>query len=290
MQEPLPLGIAAGVYKKASDIPIELLDTVTFVTPGSFTNSYNHGNRDLPVTELYDPETEASKNAKGLPNDGLPHFWETEIDALIDLFDGHLAELRPSLSPRKEGELGHMRAFLMENERWRQIDEIEVNLACPNHRDADGLHPVLARDPQAVNDRLKEWGGYPGDWAVKIAPDTPESVLGELVDVIATFTPTRIVSANTRLSDGELAGKRLSVEKGGQGGKPLLEAGLQQIGILSRLLQPHGIKLDACGGITNAEAARRYQEQGADRGQMATVPYFLGPKAVANIIASQHFG
>jgi len=284
----MQLGIAAGVYKAASEIPSRLLDSVAFVTMGSFTSSFNKGNRELPVTELYDPNTENSVNAKGLPNNGLPDFWKQEIDTLVELFINKYAKLRISISPRTTGELAEMRSFLLKNERWKRIDEIEVNLACPNHRDDDGLHPVLAHDPQAVNDRLKEWSGYPGHWAVKIAPDTPESDLFNLVNVLSAFKPNRVVSANTRLSDGELAGQKMSVPKGGLGGSVLLEAGLEQATILCRLLKPYGIALDACGGITSAEAAQKYHQCGATRGHMATIPYFVGADATARIVTQFH--
>ncbi len=289
---PLPLGIAAGVYKTANDCPVELLDTTSSVTFGSFTSTYNEGNRKLPVTELFDENRLNSLNAKGLPNDGLPAFWENELPSLIKMFASKQARLRVSISPRESGELGQTRAFLTENNRWKQVDEIEVNLACPNHRTGEeGLHPVLARDPQAVNDRLKEWSGYPGKWSVKIAPDTPEPELFQLVQILMAFKPNAIVSANTRLNENDepLAGQRMSVQKGGFGGAQLLEAGVEQMKLLRRMVpQTSDIRLIACGGITDAASAEAYRQAGADEGQMATIPYFQGPKAVQQIIQDQY--
>ncbi|MEZ4200271.1 MAG: hypothetical protein R3B69_01540 [Candidatus Paceibacterota bacterium] len=102
MTNPLPLGIAAGVYKTTAEVPVKLLDTVASVTLGSFTNEYNHGNRDLAddQTELFDRDM-VSINAKGLPNQGLPAFLKEELStACRRCFRGKQARLRLSLAPR----------------------------------------------------------------------------------------------------------------------------------------------------------------------------------------------
>ncbi|MCA9325789.1 hypothetical protein KDA23_07085, partial [Candidatus Saccharibacteria bacterium] len=71
-------------------------------------------------------------------------------------------------------------------------------------------------------------------------------------------------------------------------GTHLLEGSCQQMAFLKKLCLKNAIRLVGCGGITDATAATRQQKAGADEGQMATVPYFRGDKAVQQIIQEQY--
>lgn len=290
----LLLGIGAGIYKTARDTPDTLLDTVSSVTYGSFCSTSNEGNANIPTekTEIFDPDTMTSLNAKGLPNQGLEPFLRDEIPIIVQQFQGKLAQIRVSISPRKEGELQDMVKLI---HKYGVQDSIilEVNLACPNHRTEGGnLSPILARDPDAVNERLKEMSAYTGRWEFKVSPDSDYMLLNRLVWSAKDYGASGIVAGNTRPGDGTLAGKKLhpDVKGGGLGGAVLLSSTLTQVRQLQQLIQSNGadIVVRACGGATDAQAVRSINQYQPAEIQAVTVPYFLGPKAMAQLVVDSH--
>ena len=290
----LLIGIGAGIYKTAASTPDGLLDTVSSITYGSFCSTDNVGNARIPTekTEIFDLESLTSLNAKGLPNQGLEPFLRDELPQIIQMFKGKLAKIRISVSPRKEGELRDMVKLILQY-GFQDLIILEVNLACPNHRtEEDGLSPILARDPNAVNERLKEMSGYSGPWEFKISPDSDYTLLNRLIWSAKDYGASGIVASNTRPGDGTLAGKKLhqDVGGGGLGGAILLPSTLTQVRQLQQLIQGTSADLvvRACGGATNAQAVNSINEYQPAEIQAVTVPYFLGAKAMAQPVMDSH--
>lgn len=280
------IGIAAGMIKEANHVPTELLDTVSHVTVGSYTLHPREGNPE--PTTYYDEEKAFMLNAIGLKNVGLKAFIENELSTLCSLFANRLAHLRVSLAPTKAGELAEMCELLNYYKVDELIDELEINGACPNHRSGDTLHPVLARDPIAVEALLMEASNYRGAKAFKIAPQTDHETLGRIVELCVASDITTLVSGNTLLHTSEVYGKqRLSVPMGGLSGRLLFGYTIRQLELLRSIIDNSGSKLRliGCGGVLDEEGAEHLIDHvGADELQVATLYWNHGPKAVSELI------
>lgn len=271
------IGIAAGIIKHARHVDARLPALVNHITFGSYTPQKHEGNRQ--PTYFFNPETESSINAVGLSNEGIAAFMHYELPELIHLGTSGCT-IRVSLAPREQGELREMLDFMRSERLTPYIQEIEVNAACPNHRnDAGKLHDVLACDPVALENLMSEVGKKPpAKMAIKIAPDMKEGQLSHVVELAQKFNFTSIVSGNARRGSSVIGGvQRLSVESGGIGGSLLFKDSLEQVRILRRLLDASlsgkNIRLIGCGGIMNGMNIRSYLNAGADLIQIAT--YFM---------------
>lgn len=288
-----PLGIAAGMIKQLSHVPKGLEQLVDHITFGSFTLKPRDGNKE-PVY-WFDEERQASINAVGLKNQGLPAFLDemvTHEAQFRELIDAG-CKIRLSLAPLVAGELIEMVKILYaykEIVSWL-IHEVESNAACPNHRSDGGkLHDVLAHDPIALKALMKEGSLYTGRKAIKIAPYmNPESLFKCVVNA-TMFGFDTIVSGNTLKQSSIIGGvQRLSVDQGGMAGTPLLKSGVEQVSYLkaltNRIVETQRPNITGCGGIMNAPSARKYLDAGADTGQVATYYMQYGVNGVRDLVS-----
>lgn len=290
------IGIAAGIIRLVSNVPAGLGGLVEHITFGSYTLDPEVGNKE-PVY-YYDEESRTSYNSVGLKNDGLREFIEKELIGKRDEFLKLKAQgcrIRISLAPRKTGDLAKMVAVV--NEYWTKIgdivDEIEVNAACPNHRDESGsLHPVLAKDPEALKVLMREGRDLLCPKAIKIAPDTDRGCLRTCVNLAIELGYSTIVSANTRLtntprdSHGNL---HLSRDKCGKGGAPLLEGAVKQVLILCEMIRETDTHLPkpqviGCGGVMGESDAELHIGAGATIAQTATYYMQFRDKGVRDLV------
>jgi dihydroorotate dehydrogenase len=285
-----PIGIAAGIIKSARDVGAGLPFLVDHITFGSYTLEKREGN--LEPVYWFDPVTRMSMNAVGLANEGIEHFLAEELFPVYRVrYAG--CKMRISLAPLKAGDLASMiailRAYGFPNEH---LEEIEVNAACPNHRDDDGnLHEVLAHDPIALEALMAEAEAYDGPKAIKLAPCMTLEHLENAVHLARKYRFTSIVSGNTIPMDARVGGtKRLSVPRGGMAGAPLFDYALLQIETLKQMVSrvtPHGekrIRLIASGGILNTDNARRFSIAGADMLQVATYYMEYGENGIRDLV------
>ncbi len=281
-----PVCIAAGMIKEATHIEPGLSDLVQMIMFGSFTLEAREGNKE-PVF-WYDDRTNTSINAVGLKNKGLRHFLDIELPKIALPLQGTECKIGVSLAPLKSGDTGKMLEMIKMCQHKHLIDRVEINAACPNHRDGKQLHPVLAHDPVAIRQLLEEL--HPDDLlhTLKIAPDTSEEVLGEIVSLCSDFDISAIVSGNTRRSSSMIDGEqRLSVDQGGLAGLQLLESAVAQVKTLRRLVDLTEYRKPAiigCGGIMSAPALSEYQKAGADEVQIATLFYQFGVDAIQDLL------
>lgn len=293
---PRLVGIAAGIIKQMSHVPVALGYLVEHITFGSFTLEPCDGNKE-PVY-YFDGSFLTSYNAVGLKNMGLREFIRHE---LIDKRHEFLrlkaqgCRVRISLAPRNRGDLAKMVAII--DYYWEMIcdivDEIEVNGACPNHRDESGrLHAVLAKDPVALETLMAEGSGLPGSKSIKIAPNTEEACLAQCVILAHRYGFRRIVSGNTQLTDTPSHDGRLCLTSPtcGKAGAPLLDDAVEQVkllkGIIAKtLVDDLKIEVIGCGGIMSGADARRHLDAGAEVVQVATYFMEYGPGGVRDLVA-----
>lgn len=280
-----PIGIAAGLIKKASHVPKGLQEYVNHITFGSFTLEAREGNKE--PTYWFNQETQSSINAIGLKNDGIEQFMREEMEQILRIKHAD-CRYRISIAPLKTGDAGHMLEYI--HTMSGDIFEVEINAACPNHRSEGGLHPVLAHDPEALGILMAEAQDFPGIKAIKIAPRMSNESLRSVVELVQQCKFGAIVSGNTLLSDSTIGGiQRLSVPKGGMGGAILLEDSIQQVMMLraicdgKKIMSPE-LTLIGCGGIMTEHDVRRFLKADADGGvQVATYFNEFGIKGIRDL-------
>jgi dihydroorotate dehydrogenase len=291
------IGIAAGIIKQMSHVPDGLGHLVDHITFGSFTLEPCDGNKE-PVY-FFDSVFRTSYNAVGLKNMGLREFIRNELIGRRSEFLKLKAQgchVRISLAPRRSGDLTKMVLIIIKY--WEMIsdivDEIEVNGACPNHRDESGcLHAVLAKDPVALETLMAEGSDLPGSKSIKIAPNTEEACLAQCVNLAHRYVFRRIVSGNTQLTDTPNHDGRLCLTSPtcGKAGAPLLDDAVEQVkvlkGIIAKtLVDDLKIVVIGCGGIMGGADARRHLDAGADVVQVATYFMEYGYVGVRDLVAS----
>jgi dihydroorotate dehydrogenase len=271
-------GIGAGMLKTADEIRAELLDTIPIVTLGSFTAEIRAGNPE--PNYFWDESTQTGLNAIGLKNPSLETVLQTESRALREKFSCKLAKCELSLAPTGKGTLKHMISVLNRNIGVFPIHRVEINAACPNHRSGDGvIHSVLAHDPIAVGELLEEARDCPYAISLKIAPDTTERTLLEIVKLCEKHSVVSIVSGNTQGTEAVWNGKPvLSVPRAGRSGKPLFETALKQVKTLSHIIGMRNspIQISAMGGIFEVIDVSKMRYAGASDVRVASLFYFGG--------------
>lgn len=293
------VGIAAGLIKSIGHVPNGLAGLVDHITFGSFTLPPRDGNKE--PTYYFNPVSCASYNAVGLKNMSLLTFIVEQLigkrHAFLEL-KAQGCKTRISLAPLKTGDLKEMLRILLEY--WFQIfdliDEIEVNGACPNHRDEGGrLHDVLSKDPIALELLMMEGVDCPCSKTIKIAPNTTYECLETTVRLSIAYGYSTIVSGNTLLSDTPIDTKgrqHISVPKCGMAGAPLLERALKQASTLSQIIstksETHVLpSIIGCGGIMSASDARYYLAvERCTTVQIATYYMEYGVRGVQDLVAS----
>jgi dihydroorotate dehydrogenase len=269
------IGLGAGVLKNESDLTDDLLACpAAFLTFGSYTLLERAGNKD--PTYYFDEATQTSYNAIGLKNPGVAVAADI-IPAISKRVHKAKKRFRLSLAPTAPGHLHKMLQQTAIMPLRRLVDQYEFNAACPNHNEGKHLHEVLSRDPKALRGLLEETKGFALEArqkALKIAPDTDEEMLRRTIDLCIEFGIGSIVSGNThKVGTPFIGGKpMISVPFCGQGGTALLESSIKQMKLLAKIRKERKapIKLVACGGISTGEHVRRYEDAGADEGQVAT--------------------
>jgi dihydroorotate dehydrogenase len=271
------VGIAAGMLKNESDFDKKAMASVASLAVGSFTLLQRGGNKE--PTSFWDEESQTGFNAIGLRNQSLAVFLAEEAPLLRKLFNETRTQVDVSLAPTEKDELREMCRILKQNQHALPVRFAEVNAACPNHRKGENLQPVLAYDPEAVDELLMELKDCPYAVSLKIAPDTPAGILFEIVKLCIKYDVKEIVSGNTRGSEAIWKDKPvLSVPRGGKSGKPLFEDAVEQVAILKTIIdeQHSDIKVRGIGGIFTTEDIAIMRNVGADSVSVASLFYFGG--------------
>ncbi len=287
-KEIFDVGIAAGMLKKASDFNRRALSSIASTALGSFTLLSRQGNPE--PNSYWDAASKTGFNAIGLRNQSLTTFFEEDAPLLRKLFAETGAQADISLAPTESGELKRMCQVLRQQPRILPIRLVEVNAACPNHRKGENLQPILAYDPVALDALLMEAKDCPFSISLKIAPDTNEATLFEIVQLCVKYGVSEIVSGNTRRTEAVWNGKSvLSVPYGGLSGAPLFDNAVEQVATLKAMIEAQRslIKVRGIGGIFTPEDIAIMRNAGADSVSVASLFYFGGGwDAVADLSTS----
>lgn len=279
----LPVGLAAGMVKTYNQLPRKLIGFVDHITFGSFTLDPKTGNKE--PTYWFDEETDNSINAVGLTNQGLQKFLDEDLPFIVELMRDSETKIHISLAPAIGGDLRKMVAMINASPYRDLIAKIEINAACPNHRNEDGvLHKVLAHDLVAVEKLMQETTGLERPKMIKVSPKMEPSIIGEYPALCSEFGFTGIVSGNTLPGSSHIKGKkRLSVDTGGLAGEILRKDCINQVATIAYFCKKAGIEIIACGGISTGLTVERNLASGASVCQLATAWMQHGERAFQSI-------
>ena len=288
MDMPIPIGIAAGVNKKATHFHSPLLQLVAHVTYGSYTLTFEPGNPE-PNADFSD-KTGAGGNCIKLRNDGLAWLLATELHQLEELHANSDAALGISFAPRETGEVRTIceRVATHIAEYDTTVNYWEFNGSCPNHQARSDI-AILSQDVDALGTFLAESEALQANKALKIAPRTATETLRATVELCGEHGFSMLVSGNTfkgRFTDYGL--KPLHVEEGGISGRPLFEYARKQADVLRDLIDRYNprLHLRVGGGIQTVEDVMLMKETGADSLEVASLLYFKNASVIRNLITS----
>ncbi len=279
-----PVGLAAGLDKDG--VAIAGLASVGFgflevgtVTPGPQSGS--------PKPRLFRLQKErALINRMGFNNLGMDHLAE-RIEAV-----------RPSLPDACP--LGVNIGMNRDTSADRAVDDyarcakrvaecadyVTVNVSSPNTpglRDLqriDALVPLLTRVRECLD---ASSAGTP--LLVKVSPDLAGEDLDALAKVLKPSGADGVIATNTTVTRPGSLVSRERAEQGGLSGEPLFEKSLQSVKRLAAHLQ--GLPLIACGGVHDANSARKMLDAGASLVQIYTGFIYQGPQLIRDITNAQ---
>lgn len=276
---PNPVGLAAGMDKNASALPIWAALGFGFAEIGSVTAHAQAGNPQPRMFRL--PADEAIINRMGFNNHGSSLVAQTlgrwqrthgqpKVPLGINLGKSKITNLEDAPTD-----------YLLSLARlWQYGDYFVVNVSSPN---TPGLRELQDRD--RLEELLSAVMGFvkaqaqPKPLLLKIAPDLTEPQLLEILELVQRFGVAGIIATNTTVSRDGLQSK--IEQAGGLSGKPLKSRSLE---ILKFLKANSSLPIVSVGGISSADDVTQRLELGAVLVQVYTGFVYEGPlmmKAIA---------
>jgi len=291
----IPIGIAAGMLRTREQVePTLRLDpsVCAFRTLGSFTPLPREGNKGyrLFAEEFADV---ALLNAYGMPNRGYECLGEFLYD-LAEQERDREAEIRLNIAgfSVEDYVLGAQECC-----RYRFVEELELNLGCPNVR-TDGVQEEivsfdlgkLAEIIDAVYSIVSDTGPR---IAVKLSPYSNPRELARVAGVIADREEkvARVVTSNTfPNASGYYNDKPLIDTNDGNGGMSGPAMKLIAIGQVRqfRKLLPDSVEIDGVGGVTYGRDVRDLELAGANRVQVGSAFFRTMNPGVIQRIAEEY--
>lgn len=290
---PNPVGLAAGMDKRAAALPAWKSMGFGFTELGGVTRHPQPGN---PEPRMFrHPPLGALLNRMGFNNPGAERMAET-LESWRDsgLWPAHPVGMnlgKSKITPLEEAASDYARSF---ERLWPLADFFVVNVSSPNTpnlrqlQDKASLAEILA-ELGAVNQRMaasRAVKSGPKPLLVKIAPDLTFEALEEIVALALEMGLSGIVATNTTITRpeaGSADGRRLMAETGGLSGAPLRARSTEVIRHLHRQSQGR-LPIVGVGGIFTAEDAWEKITAGATLLQVYTGLVYEGPGIARAIV------
>jgi dihydroorotate dehydrogenase len=266
------VGLAAGLDKNGVALPAWEALGFSFVEIGTVTAQAQPGN-PRPRIFRY-PKERALINRLGFNNDGaevianrLAHLRERGswpgIPVGINIGKSRITPIEHAVED-----------YLFSFRKLRaQADYVALNVSSPN---TTGLREL--QGSQRLDELLRAINAERANLPllVKIAPDLEPAALDELVSVCESNNISGIIATNTTLDHSAIARD----EEGGLSGAPLQK---KSTAIIRQIATKTKISIIGCGGIFDADSARKKIEAGAKLLQIYTGFIFRGPKLVREL-------
>jgi dihydroorotate dehydrogenase len=283
---PNPVGLAAGMDKHASAVPVWAAMGFGFSELGGVTRHAQPGNPSPRMFRL--PRMEALINRMGFNNDGAEAMalklreWRS-----LKRWPNHPIGInlgKSKITPLEEAPEDYLFSF----RALRDLaDFFVVNVSSPNTpnlrqlQDKSALNEILSAI-QEENLRSEK----PRPILVKVAPDLSFTALDEILELAGPRRLAGIVASNTtvaRPGSDDPREQKILAETGGLSGRPLKTRSTEIIAHLHR--QTGGkMALIGVGGIFNANDAWEKIRVGATLVQVYTGLVYEGPGMVRGII------
>ena len=269
-----PIGLAAGFDKDAA-VPDAMLSLgFGFVEIGTLTPLPQEGNPRPRLFRL--PADRALINRLGFNNEGHDAAAER-----LDRRSGRGGILGVNIGANRESEdrifdyVAGVRMFAP------LATYLAVNVSSPNTpglRELQAGPPLLELLERLAEARVaaREESGRRPPLLLKIAPDTDDRALGELVEAALRRGVDGLIVANTTVARPPLKSRKHVEELGGLSGRPLFEASTAMLARARQLAGP-GFALIGAGGVDSAAAAWSKIAAGADLVQLYTGLVYEGP-------------
>ncbi len=279
---PTPLGLAAGLDKGASLLPLWKSLGFGHVEIGTVTPRPQPGN---PRPRLFRfPQAGLILNRMGFNSEGA--------EVVARRLKSRPAGLIVGGNLGKNKETPEGQALNDYRAAYRLIapvvDYIALNVSSPNTpglrnlQAPEALKPLLA----GMLDLRREMGLERQPLLLKLAPDLAPEDLDAIVEVAVAAGISGIIATNTTLDRGIVAEPlRAQVEgkgPGGLSGEPLKAKARDVRGRILHALRGR-LPLVACGGLSSAEDVRGALDDGAALAQIYSALIFQGPGLVGRI-------
>ncbi|HEY6168280.1 MAG TPA: quinone-dependent dihydroorotate dehydrogenase [Verrucomicrobiae bacterium] len=284
---PNPVGLAAGMDKRAAALPAWPALGFGFVELGGVTWHAQSGN---PAPRMFRAVPDrALINRMGFNNDGA-------YAMAAKLANWRAADRWPAvpvginfgkskITPLEQAAEDYAQSFEL---LWPHADFFVVNVSSPNTpnlrqlQDKAALDEILARLQEVNVSKPRQ-----KPVLVKVAPDLSFEALDEILELVGPRNVAGIVATNTTITRPESADEKLRrvySETGGLSGKPLAQRSTEVIRHLFR--QSRGrVPVIGVGGISNADDAWEKITAGAGLIQIYTGLVYEGPGIVREIVA-----
>ncbi len=275
---PNPVGLAAGMDKNGTALPVWQSLGFGFVEIGTVTARAQPGN---PKPRLFRyPAQRALVNRMGFNNDGA--------DAVAERLARWKSRGRWPKIPVGIN-LGKSRATPLEDapadyvyslRKLREFaDYIVVNVSSPNTPGLRSLQESGALERLLLEIQEENESGDPKPILVKLAPDIDFGDLDDLVDAAGRRGVSGFVATNTTIDHAGIPAK--AGREGGLSGAPLRERSTAMVRVIA---QRSRLPVIGVGGVFDGETAREKFEAGACLVQFYTALVYNGPGAARRIV------
>lgn len=283
---PNRVGLAAGLDKTGSAVSAFGAIGFGHVEIGTVTPRPQPGNPKPRLFRL--KEHEAIINRMGFNNPGVEGLLEN-VAKSKKKFSGILGiNIGKNFDTPNENALDdYLKCF---EGVYRAADYVTANLSSPNTKglrdlQTEGFCRELVTRLQEVRDRLAtEQDGKQVPIVIKIAPDLSEDAVKSLASVFSETKIDGVITTNTTIERGAVAGHPLADEAGGLSGAPLIEHSTEILNLL-RSEMDDSIPIIGSGGVMSAADAQAKFDAGAALVQVYTGLVYRGPALVQEIAA-----
>ncbi len=277
---PNRIGLAAGLDKNGDYIKALARIGFGFLEIGTVTPKPQMGNPKPRLFRLI--ENDALINRMGFNNKGLDHLLQ-QVEKLrtrpiigINVGKGYET---PIIAAATDYLYGFEQAYPF-------ADYITINISSPNTPDLRQMQTPelllgLLRELKDKQAELTERFARYVPLVIKIAPDLSVFELEEMADIFLETKIDGVIATNTSIQRFDITSE-LAKEKGGLSGRPLFEASLDIVRLLSRRLGEQ-IPIIACGGIFSREEGQAKLEAGAQLLQVYTGLIYKGPQLIRQL-------
>lgn len=262
---PNPIGLAAGYDKDAKHLSVLEKLGFGYIVAGTVTKPPWPGHPKPRIAR--NPKEKTLMNSMGFPNDGVEAFVRRiqNLELSIPLVASISGQIIPDIIDCYEKLQPHVAA-------------VELNLSSPNTaklRDLRELEPFKEIATEMAARKRKPT-------YLKIPPYIDEVQFAGILNLVKLWSKLGFegVTACNAIPKND---QRLAVGVGGFSGPPLLPGTIQTVKALRRIVPPN-FEINAVGGISKAEDARRVLAEGATTLQIYTALIFEGPWLIREML------